>query len=193
MEAIPQREVLTTAELRLMLEALNPTDLNRLQKEATFLAPGTGMEPKDLLQEAVMRSLEENGGRTCPRDVRPVTFLCNVMKSIASHSREKWKREMPSNSSEDEEGDPILKAPDPAPSPEEAVIRHLHGKKVLARILAIFDEDLEAQAIVIGIMEDWTPREIREMESMSEKNYAAARKRVRRKLPREFPKGLTHE
>ena len=193
MEAIPQREVLTTAELRSVLEALNPTDLNRLQKEATFLAPGTGMEPKDLLQEAVMRSLEENGGRTCPRDVRPVTFLYNVMKSIASHAREKWKREIPSSSSKDEEGDPIIKAPDPAPSPEEAVIRQLDGEKALARLVAIFDEDLEAQAIVIGIVEDWSPREIREMESMSEKEYAAARKRVLRKLQREFPKGLTHE
>ena len=193
MEAIPQHEVLTTAELRLMLEAFNPTDLNRLQKEATFLALGTGMEPEDLLQEAVMRSLEENGGRTCPRDVKPMTFLCNVMKSIASHAREKWKREIPSNSSEDEEGDPIVKALDPAPSPEEVVIRHLDGEKALARIEAIFDEDLDAQAIVIGIMEDWTPREIREMESMSEKEYAAARKRVLRKLLREYPKGLTNE
>lgn len=193
MEAIPQREVLSPAEMRSALEALQPTDLTRLQKEASFLAPGTGMEPNDLLQEAVMRSLEENGGRNCPRDVKLATFLCNVMKSIASHAREKWKRETPSNSSEGDGDDPIVKAPDPAMSLEEVVVGHLDYGKALAEIEAMFSEDPKAQAIVIGIMEDWTPHEIREMESMSEKEYAAARKRVQRKLLREFPKGLTHE
>ena len=193
MEAIPQREVLTAAEFRSALECLCTTDLARLQKEATFLAQGSGMEPNDLLQEAVKRSLEENGGRRCPRDVKPVTFLGNVMRSIASHERPKWKREAPINTSEGDEDDLIANMPDPAPSPEEVVIRRSDCVKVLTRIEAMFNDDPKAQAVVIGIMEDWSPRQIRDMEPMNEKEYAAARKRVRRKLLSEFPKGLTYE
>ncbi len=189
MEAIPQRVVLTTAELRSALEGLRPTELTRLQKKAAVLAPGTGMEPNDLLQEAVKRSLEENGGRNCPRDVKPAIFLGNVMKSIASHARKEWKRETPSNTGEGDEIDPITNVPDPTPSPEEVVIRHLDGKKERIRIEAMFNEDRKAQAIVIGIMEDWSPHEIREMEPMSKKEYEAARKRMRRKFLREYSKG----
>ena len=193
MEAVPQREVLTVAEFRSALESLCPSDQVRLKEKANALAPGTGMEPKDLLQEALKRSLEENGGRNCPRNVKPAIFLGNVMKSIASHARQKRKREPLINSSKDDEDDPTANVPDPRPSPEEVVIGHLDYVKVLTRIEEMFDKDPKVQAIVIGIMEGWSPQEIREMEPMSKKEYEAARKRVLRKLLREVPKGLTHE
>ena len=193
MEAVPQREVLTAVELRSALEGLHSIDLIRLKKKANVLAPGTGMEPNDLLQEAVKRSLEESSGRNCPDNVKPAIFLGNVMKSIASHAREKRKREPPINSSKDDEDDPTANVPDLRPSPEEVVIRRLDCAKARTRIEAMFNEDRKAQAIVIGIMEDWSPHEIREMETMSKKEYEAARKRVQRKLLREALKGLTHE
>lgn len=193
LEAVPQRDLLTAAELRSALEALRPIDLIRLRKKATALAPGTGMEPDDLLQEAVGRSLEEHGGRNCPRGVSPVIFLSNVIRSIASHAREEWAREMPVGATEDHENDPIVDAPDPAPSPEQAVIGRLDHGKTLSRIEAMFEDDPQAQAVVIGNMEGWSPDEIREMEPMSDKEYAAARKRVRRALLREYPKGPIYE
>ncbi len=192
-EAVPQRDLLTSAELRSALEALRPIDLTRLRKKATALAPGTGMEPDDLLQEAIGRALEENGGRNCPRGVNPATFLGNVIRSIASHAREEWARETPIGATEDREDDPIVDAPDPTPSPEQAVIGRLDHGKTLGRIEAMFEDDPQAQAIVIGNMEGWSPDEVREMEPMSDKEYAAARKRVRRALLREYPKGPTHE
>lgn len=193
MEAVPQRDLLTAAELRSALEALRPIDLVRLRKKANALALGTGMEPDDLLQESLGRALEEDGGRNCPRDVNPVTFLGNVIRSIASHAREEWAREMPIGATEDDEDDPIVDAPDPAPSPEDAVIGRLDHGQTVARIEATFEGDPKAQAIIIGNMEGWSPNEIRQMEPMSDKEYAAARKRVRRALLREFPKGPTHE
>lgn len=193
MEAVPQRDLLSAAELRSALEALRPIDMVRLQKKANALAPGTGMEPGDLLQEALSRALEESGGRNCPRDVNPVTFLGNVIRSIASHARVEWAREMPTGATEEDEDDPIVDATDPAPSPEEAVIGRFDHGRTIARIEAMFEGDPKAEAIIIGIMEGWSPDEIREMEPMSDKEYAAARKRVRRALLREFPKGPTHE
>lgn len=193
MEAIPQRDLLSAAELRSALEALRPIDLVRLRKKANALAPGTGMESDDLLQEAVVRALEENGGRNCPRGVNPVTFLGNAIRSIASHARLKWAREMPSGATEEDEDAPIVDTPNPAPSPEEAVIGRLDHGRTVARIEAMFEGDPKAQAIIIGNMEGWSPDEIRELEPMSDKEYVAARRRVRRALLREFPKGLTHE
>ena len=54
------------------------------------------------------------------------------------------------------------------------------------RIQEIFADDPQAQAIVIGDMEGWSPEEIKEMEPMDDKQYASARRRVRRALEREF-------
>ena len=191
MGTITQTDVLTATELRLSIEGLSQTELLRLHKKATALSPGTGMEPDDLLQEAVVRSLEENGGRNCPCDVKPATFLGNVMRSIASHARRNWAREAPSSSNN--EDDPIIAVPNPTPSPEEAVIGRLDCGKIISRVETMFDDDSQAQAVVIGLMEGWAPHEIREVESMSDKQYDAARKRVRRALLREFQKGSIYE
>ena len=188
-----QREVLTTTELRSALDALSEIDLIRLRQKATALAPGTGMEPDDLLHEAVARSLEENDGRKCPRGVKVATFLGNAMRSIASHEREKWAREMPAGTKEDDKDDPIVSIPDPAPSPEGIVRGRQDGDKVVARIETMFDKDSQAEAIAIGAMAGWSPEEIREIEPMNDREYTAARKRAYRKIRREFQKGLTHE
>ena len=189
METVPPNEVLTATELRSALEALPPAAQIRLHKKAVVLAPSTGMEAEDLLQEAVVRSLEEQGGRRCPRGVRPEKFLGNVMRSFASHAREKWVRESPILTNKDDQDD----TPDPSPCVEGIVIRRVDDDRELDRIVRMFDNDSQAQAVVIGIMEDWSPHEIREMEAMSEKEYNATRKRVRRTLLREAPKGRTYE
>lgn len=189
-QAVQQRDVLSVTEFRSALEVLRPIDLARLRKKAQALALGTGMESDDLLQEAVTRALDENGGRNCPRNVNPVTFLGNAMRSIASHARSEWKRETPTGATDDDETDPIADAPDPAPSPEETTIGRIDYGHTITRIETMFKDDPQAQAIVIGDMEDWSPEEICEMEPMDEKEYATARKRVRRAILREFPGGL---
>lgn len=193
MESDLQRDLLTAAELRSALEALRPADLVRLRIKANALAPGSGMESEDLLQEALRRTLEENGGRNCPRNVKVVTFLGNVIRSIASHARTEWAREMPIGATDDHQDDPIVDAPDPAPSPEEAVVGRLDHGQTIERIETMFEGDPKAQAIIIGNAEGWSPDEIREMEPMSDQEYAAARKRVRRAFLREFPRGSAHE
>ena len=190
---VPRNEALTVTELRSALEVLTPAAQIRLRNKAIFLAQGTGMEAEDLLQETVVRSLEEHGGRKCPRSVRPEIFLGNVMRSLASHAREKWVRESPIFVSKDDQDDFMVNTPDPSPGTEQIVIGRVDSDRELDRIVRMFDNDSQAQAIVIGIMEDWSPHEIRDMEAMSEKEYNAARKRVRRTLLREASKGRTYE
>lgn len=189
MDAVAQRDFFTAAELRSAFEALRPVDLARLAKKANALAPGTGMEPEDLIQEAVSRALEEAGGRRCPRDVSPVTFLGNAMRSVASHARVEWAREAPGGAADEGERDPIVDAPDPRRSLEETVIGRIDHARRVAQLEAIFEDDPQALAVLIGMMEGWSQEEIRNLEPMSEKGYAAARKRVRRAFLRLFPKG----
>ena len=191
MGTIPPDEALTASELSSALEALPRAALIRLHKKAVVFASGTGMEAEDLLQEAVVRSLEEHGGRKCPRSVRPDIFLGNVMRSLASHARKKWARESPILTSKDDQDEVAVDTPDPSPGTEEIVTGQVDAEREIDRVVSMFDNDSQAQAVVIGIMEDWSPREIREMEAVSEKEYNAARKRVRRTLQREDSKGRT--
>jgi len=197
MEVVSQPDMLTVDELRLALNALLPVELIRLEKKAKALAPGTGMDPDDLLQEAVRRAIDEddNERRHCPRSVNLTVFLGNVMRSIASHERLKWEREMPmgGGDSEEEEKDVILSAPDPTPTPEEQTISRLDCGRIRREIEALFEGDPKALAVVTGDMEGWSPQEIRELEPMNEAEYAAARKRVRRTLLRNFPEGKFHD
>lgn len=193
MRAVLKRDVLSTAEVRSALAALTQADHLRIQNKAAVLALDTGFSPEDLFQEAVRRALEDGGGRNCPRDVHLATFIGNAMRSIASAEREKWKRAPPTGKVKDGELDPIDNAPDPSPSPEETVIANLDGAQLIARIEAIFEGDPKALAIIYGNMEGWSPDEIRELEPMSEKEYAAAQKRVRRAISSHFPEGPKHD
>ena len=151
------------------------------------------MESDDLLQEAVTRSLEENGGRNCPRNVKVVTFLGNAMRSIASHARKKWVREMPVGVNKDDKNEPVVAMSDPASSPEEIVRRQQDCEKIVDRIEGMFARDPQAEAVAIGIMEDWSQKEICEVESMSDKEYATARRRTLRTLRSKFSKGSIYE
>ena len=147
------------------------------------------MEPGDLLQEAVIRSLEENGGRNCPRNVKVATFLGNVMRSIASHAREKWAREIPVGVDKDDK----IAMSNPELSPEEIVRKQHDWERIVSGIEEMFDKGPQAEAVAIGIMAGWSQEEIREVEPMSDKEYAAARKRTLRALRREFSKGSIYE
>ena len=181
-----QRAHLDTAEFVAALRALVPAEMLRLRKKAAYHAPGTGMEGDDLLQEAIRRALEEDG-RNCPRDVPMPVFLDNAMRSIASGEREKYARESPADTDDEEDG-LIDREPDPSPSPAEAALARIELERVVSRLQDVFADDPQAQAVLIGDMEGWTAEEIRDMENMDAKQYAAARKRVRRAVEREFGK-----
>ena len=184
MTGVPRSAHLDNAAFIAALNALAPTDLLRLRKKSGFRAMGTGMEGDDLLNEAVQRTLEDNG-RNCPADVPVAVYLDNAMRSIADGEREKYARRRPVGDGHDENS-PVGKLADGNPSPADAALDRIELQRVVDRIQEIFADDPQAQAVVIGDMEGWSPEEIREMEPMDDKQYAAARKRVRRALEREF-------
>lgn len=184
MTGVPRSAHLDNAAFIAALSALAPADLLRLRKKSGFRAMGTGMEGDDLLNEAVQRTLEDNG-RSCPADVPVAVYLDNAMRSIADGEREKYARQRPGGDGHDENS-PVGKLADGNPSPADAALDRIELQRVVDRIQEIFADDPQAQAVVIGDMEGWSPDEIREMEPMDDKQYATARKRVRRALEREF-------
>ncbi|MGE0095130.1 MAG: RNA polymerase sigma factor [Alphaproteobacteria bacterium] len=161
------------------LRALSDADFMRLRKKATFRALGSGFEGDDLLSEAIRRTVE--GLRKCPVRVSIVTFLDNAMRSIADGEREKYNREQPSANA-DGDDDLVGRYPDNSSSPEDAAIARIDLEKLLNRIQEIFHDDAQALAIVMGDSEGWSLEDVREMEGMSEAQYLAARKRVRRAI-----------
>src|SRR6266851_4885921 len=98
-----ERSVLTRDEFIAALRALSPAGLLRLEKKARFRALGSGMEANDLLQEAILRTLEEDG-RKCPSDVPIPIYLDNAMRSIADGERKKYVRERPAGAGQSDEG-----------------------------------------------------------------------------------------
>ena len=184
MTGAPRSAHLDNAGFIAALSALALTDLLRLRKKSAYRAMGTGMEGDDLLHEAVQRTLEDDG-RNCPADVPVAVYLDNAMRSIAEAEREKYARQTPAGDGHDEDS-LVGKLADGNPSPADAALDRIELQRVVDRIQEIFADDPQAQAVVIGDMEGWSPEEIRQMEPMDDKQYAAARKRVRRALEREF-------
>jgi len=187
----PQRNYLDAAAFLTALRALGPADLLRLSKKSAYRAAGTGMKGDDLLHEAILSTLEEDG-RNCPADVPIHVYLDNAMRSIASGEREKYARETPAGSGHDEDG-PIGSYADKRPTPAVAALAHIELEDVVNRLQNIFADDPQALAIVIGDMEGWSATEVKEIESMDDKQYATARRRVRRAIEREFGEENRHD
>jgi len=183
-----ERSVLTRDEFIAALRALSPTGLVRLKEKARFRALGSGMEGKDLLQEAILRTLEENG-RKCPSDVPVPIYLDNAMRSIADGERKKYVRERPTGtvqSDERPEEELLVDPPDPAPSPADTALARIELGEVLDALEQLFADDPKAQAVIMGDSEGWSAEETKDLGNMDDKQYAAARKRVRRGLTKKF-------
>lgn len=183
---VTQKDFLDAAAFVAALRALKPAELLGLHKKATYRALGSGMEGDDLFQEAILRTLEEDG-RKCPSDVPIPVYLDNAMRSIADGERAKYLRELPAGVGQPQDG-PIAAALDPAPLPSGAALARMELAEVLDSLQQSFKTDSQALAVIIGDLEGWSADEIKDMEGMDGKQYAAGRKRVRRAIERKFGK-----
>jgi len=181
---------LSVDEIREILDCLSNADLARLTKQARLLADGSGMAADDLFQEAIRRSLD--GKRNCPRDVLFRVYLYGVMKSIAHEERKQWNRDKPLGG-ELNETNPILRKADERPNPEKAASERQEVDLIITRIEELFADDAQGLTIIMGDIDGCTPAEICAIEPMTVKEYAAARKRVRRKLQRKYPEGFYND
>jgi DNA-directed RNA polymerase specialized sigma24 family protein len=153
---------LSRAEAAAAVRSLTVADKTALAKIAMLYAKKTPYDHEDLLQEALCRVL--GGARAWPRNVPALPFLWGVVRSIAWE----WKSR------------PVERAPEGAdPAGEER--RAIAGLD-LVRIIALFDDDPVAQAIVRGMMEGARGQELQELSRLDKTDYESKRTKIRRRI-----------
>ena len=186
------KNVRTLAEVHDAIRALTDADWRRLKLVASKYAFGEAIEPDDLLQRAIERSLEKDG-RKWPRNVDFVKFLAEAMRSIADGEREKIENRVekipiqaPGNSNE--EGD-YVEIPHPSPNAEEKLGDDQDFAAMKASLLLVFINDPVARDILEGIWAGLSGEELREYAGLDKVEYESKRKQIRRQLSRHFPNG----
>lgn len=184
----PAGNILSADELIGAFEALSPNDKLKLAAIEAIRRRGTGFAERELIHEAVCRMLM--GERNCPRDVPFMAFMAQTMRSIAGHDREKRRR----SKSVDDAAEPAVGASGAAdsgahaPSPEDilmdkqdaAAVREIHG---------YFDDDAEAQLVLLGLQDDLRGAALREATGLNQAQLDYAMKRIRIKMRKAYPQG----
>lgn len=176
---------LSPEEFEERLQALSEADILRLEMIAQYHATCCGLSPKRLIQEAVTRVLE--GSRHCPKHVKIVAFLAQVMRSFSSDELKAQKRKPKflSLSSLTEAGfDP----PDPSETPEEQWHSRQRFKKLWDEICIIFSDDAISLDIIEYLTEGYEAEEIRKDLGLDQTTYDSKRRFIRRRLDRHFRK-----
>ena len=191
----PEHASLSRTEIAEAIRGLPDAGWLRLSKVARAFARNCPLEADDLLQEAFTRAVA--GARQCPRHVEVVRFLAEAMHSIASDSVKMRRRQeeaqvkhlalrlvpMTADAGDD---DPLT---EDAPSPEDVVASEDEAARIKAAVLDLFADDLTAQTIVEGDMEEMEAEEIRTLTGLDRVGYASKRRLIRRRIDQAFPEG----
>ena len=135
-----------------------------------------------------MRAAES---RTCPSHIDVVRFLAGTMRSIAHDESEKCAHRLvlvPFDTTSELPAE-ALATPDPVPVAETSMIAEEDAARVRRAVLALFDDDFQAQQIAKGIMEEITAEELRELTGLSSTAYNSKRRLIRRRIDKAFPRG----
>jgi len=181
--------VLTAQEVQEALAALTVADLLRLERAAVTYAVGIGVEARDVVNEAIRRALD--GTRKCPKDLPFLNFLVGAMRSMAWAARESGKEapviESMSSTLDDSELLTELRSTDR--NAEEALLACEDSQKRLKALEALFQDDEDAQLVLLGDLEGMDAAEIRALGGWDEGAFATIRRRMRRRINAAFPKG----
>jgi DNA-directed RNA polymerase specialized sigma24 family protein len=187
----PAGDFLSAGEFIGALEALLPDEKLKLADIEALRCGGTGFTPGELVQEAIYRTLA--GERNCPRDVPFMAFMAQTMRSIASHDRLQRGRESSLEDMQAANAVADSEAADPpvsGPSPEDqlmqkqdaAAVQTIHGR---------FEDDEEAQLILLGWQDDLRGAALREATGLDQGKLDYAIKRIRTRMRKAYPRGWT--
>ena len=156
-----QAEILAPDEIRSAINTLPVGEKAALVKIARFYARKTPYEYEDLIHEAYCRALDLER-RTWRRGVPALVFLAGVVRSIASE----WKSGILNQ--EVDVGD--------AGAGARGAIARMDALK----IVALFDDDPVAQALVVGMMQGARGDELEQSTGLNRTEYESKRKGIRR-------------
>jgi len=193
----------TLNEIHEAINSLSDSQSLRLRKFAKKMAwklgGKAGITWQEVVDEALIKIL--SGERQWKKDnVDFVGLLCGIMKSMLSHSLEKRKADKYQEPflesdliKEDIDGqivNPLNEIKSLEPDPERILI----AKNQIEQIKRHFEKDTEICLIIQGFKEGMTGPEIQVCLDLSEHNFNAAMKRMRRdKKILEFYRGNTNE
>lgn len=168
----PAHPTLSVSAVAAAIRGLPDAGWIRLRKAARYYARVCSFEPDDLLQEALTRAVA--GERRCPAHVDVIRFLAEAMHSIASDDAKAAKRQVAAQTkrpelrlvpaTDDDDGDPL--AP-PSPSPEADLAGRQEAARIKVAFLRLFDDDLIAQTIIEGAMEEMDGQDIRALTGLA--------------------------
>ena len=165
----------------------------RLRKIAGAFCRHRPLDPDDLLQEAFARAL---GDRRCPRRVDMIRYLAEIMRSIVSDgakARERHEarvaRAPPELRLVPRTGDGCAEPEDPAPPVEDRLAGDQEAARIKGAILALFADDVQAETIAEGMMEEMDGEELRALTELDTRAFATKRRLVRRRIDKAYPSG----
>ena len=177
----------TQEEIEKAIQELTPAQLIRLEKIAWFMhrtlgLRGTGRNEGDLLSDAIIAVLE--GRRKWVKDNCDfMTFINGAMRSLASHIRDRKATDAfdkiapnPENKQDNAE-DFIEHIPTKAPVAPE---RQLHECDLDRQVRERFKDDAVVVLVYEAFLDRMTPADIRSCLGITENEYHAAAKRLRR-------------
>ena len=170
-------EVLSPAELSAAIAKFSDLDWVRIEKVALHFRNRVGGDWEDLKNDAYLLALE--GQRNCPKDVPVVTFLRNVIRSIASH------HDRPDGHT------PLSDELEAQEEPADPVESTIDFKSMFKEAVALFDDDEVARKLFEGLVDGIEGRELRDSLGLSKKEFASKRRLVKRRLRQHFGRNVS--
>jgi DNA-directed RNA polymerase specialized sigma24 family protein len=186
------KAVRSREEIEAAVRGFTDAEWIRLRLVAKKYAGRFHMRDDDLLQEAFRRALE-NDSKKCPIDVGVISFLILAMRSIADDEKdlvENRSAHVPIGPGDD--GEDAGETVDPASTEfntEECAVLAANSTEIRQAMKAIFKDDPVACDLVDGIIDDFSPDELRELTGLDKVAYASKRRFMRRTIDRHFPNG----
>jgi hypothetical protein len=166
----------TREEFEAAVGGFSDSDWARLDGLARSFAFCTGWESDDLLQEAVVRTLQ--GTRNCPTSVDVIKHLADTMSSIADTERSKGRNQHPHVPIVQ----PGLDLGEDLASENRSPEDTLAYRAAHAELLALFDDDPIAREMVEGILADFDTDQLKELTGLQGTAYESKRTLIRRRL-----------
>lgn len=180
----------TPADIEAAIEALTLADWAKLRRYADLRMLRLGRKAEwrtgnDLIQTALTDLLKDTR-RWNKSKVEFLTFLIGAMRSISSNWARSYKPEesymldadLRTQNEEGESLSPLDNVRALTPGPEKQLI----DRQTLGLIEGLFKEDEEAQMVLAGWQEGYDPAGVRELWSLSQKEYNTIVRRIRRNL-----------
>jgi DNA-directed RNA polymerase specialized sigma24 family protein len=170
---------LSEAEIRCEISSLTAGGRTRLIRIANYYGRISFEEPDELVHEAICRVLE--GKRAWPRDLEKLGFLAGVIKSIAGDRRRAQERTIPLDE-ESEVREARRGLMDYEGTEARKIRAKLDEKRIMMRIMTLFDDDPIAQQVVIGMVDGARGEELERASGLSPTEYESKRKKIRRRI-----------